>query len=92
MSVFMQVSRKRRCRSHGGLGAHAVEPYTHFRRFDVAGAVGPVASEARSARMLGASVRARRRDVSSLIVHLLVVATTMFLFWDLYLLALHAPG
>jgi len=25
-------------------------------------------------------------------VHLLVVATTMFMFWDLYLLAVHAPG
>jgi hypothetical protein len=92
MSVLTQVSRKGRCRAHPGLGPRGVRSYSHFRRIHMAGAAGPVAWDARGARLLGSSGRARQRDVSPMMVHLLVVATTMFMFWDLYLLAVHAPG
>jgi hypothetical protein len=92
MSVLMQASRKRRCHTHPGLGTRAARSDAHFRRVDVVGAVGPVAWDARNLRMFGTSVRTRRRDVSPVIVHVLMVATTMFMFWDLYLLAVHAPG
>jgi hypothetical protein len=91
MSVLLQVSRKARCHAHPGLGAQSLRSYGHVRRIDVTGSLRPVAWDARNTRVLGPSVRVRRRDVSPMIVHLLLVATTMFMFWDLYLLAVHAP-
>ena len=88
----MQVSQKRRCRARPALDTQVVRLSSHFRRVDLARAVRPIAWDARNARTLGPSVRARRRDISSMMVHLLMAATAMFLFWDLYLLAVHAPG
>lgn len=92
MSVRTQASRETRCRAHPGLGTQLLGSYGHFRRVDVTGSLRPVAWDARNARTLGPSVRARGRDVSPMIVHLLMVATAMFMFWDLYVLAVHTPG
>jgi hypothetical protein len=92
MSVLMQVSRKTRCRAHPGLGTQPLRSYSHLRRVDVTEAGRPVSWDARNARMHGPSVCARRRDLSPMIVHLLMVATAMCMFWDLYLLAVHASG
>jgi len=85
MSVIMQVASKK------GLGAQTVRSDSQLGRFDWAGTVTPVSWDARNARMLGTPARAHRRDISPMIIHFLVVATTMFLFWDLYLLAAHVP-